>query len=291
MDITSYPADMATAGHWEIVSGFGRDEFDSALYGACRGDSMPLVRHVIGLGASGYEFGLLGGCCGTNFEACELMFSLIRKTPKNIGEYFHAAAAFSGMNMVKWLLNHYPDVENCYEYILSGGARGGDMEAVSFVISNGEPTNWDDAAFNAAEGGDRGMTLLMLTKGANINTSLIGACYGDNISLVRWLLNRGATAVDNALWIAATSRYFDIVGMIFDMRPMEANDAVSRLFGRAFHENDFKMSDFLLSRAQTPLELQCKCGKTTADHIAEIISVLPKDSFSATLMSAQTARR
>ena len=33
-----FPADMASAGHWELVHEFKTEQLDSALYGACRGD-------------------------------------------------------------------------------------------------------------------------------------------------------------------------------------------------------------------------------------------------------------
>ncbi len=272
-----YPADMASAGHWELVSEFKPDELDSALYGACRGDSIPLVNHVISLGAKNYSFGLLGACCGNspeNQEAGDLMFSLGAEVKTY--EYFDAVARFANsMRMVTWLAKHAEPCDRDFKSILRGGAFTGNMELVNFAIHNGA-NNWDTMFFDACRGGDRGMILLGLVNGGIPSHGLAGACSGGHIHVIQWMMRLGATNYDHGLINAVMENHVDTVHYMLKLMTQNGNtlDAtvLNDVFSIAFHNNHFTLAHILRDLGAKRCTHTHYCNVPWTDHIAAMES-------------------
>jgi hypothetical protein len=244
-----YPADMATAGHWELVSAMSKEKLDSALYGACRGDSMPLVHHVIALGATDYVFGLLGACCGTNIEACELMLPRVEYSAlaENSFECTHAAAAYGGMRTVEWILEHPQLLSD--PGLICGAMQSGDMRIVSLVISMGIRDYTE--MFYAGRSGDRGIALLALLRGGNPRAGLRGALSCGHINLARWMISHGADNIHDAVRYAIHGCDITDIRKLFAAFPAEAKSAISAdvLTSRL---DDPDVFAFLLTRVSHP---------------------------------------
>jgi hypothetical protein len=277
MDETPYPADMASAGHWELVSKFDADQLDSALYGACRGDSILLVKHVISLGATNYNFGLLGACCGNedaNREAGELMISLGAKVTEY--DYFNVCARFANdMRMVAWLSKYREPSNGDFEAILRGGAFAGNMELVNFAIHNGA-NNWDMMLFDACSGGDTGMILLGLVNGGTPRLGLAGACIGGNIHAVDWMVRLGATNYDHGLNNAASENHIDVALHMLELMTHHDQvpdvDKLNSAFSVAYHNEYFPLARILLDRGASKCTHTHYCTDTWETHLLTLRS-------------------
>lgn len=272
-----FPADMATAGHWELVSEFKDFELDSALYGACRGDSIQLVRHVISLGAKDYSFGLLGACCSNrevNREAGELMFSLGAEAKTY--EYSDAVARFSNsMHMVTWLAKHKELNDIDFESILRGSAFTGNMSLVNFAIHNGA-NNWKMMFFDACRGGDHGMILLGLVNGGIPSLGLAAACSGGQMHVIRWMMRLGAVNYDHGLINAAMENHIDVVSYMIKIITQNGNtlDAtvLNNVFSIAFHNSHFTIACILLTHGAKRCTHSHYCTHPWIDHITSLQS-------------------
>ena len=246
------PADMASAGHWEIVSEFDAHQLDSALYGACRGDSIALVQHVLSLGASDYDFGLLGACCGdseSNRDAGELMLSLGANLTAQ--DYFHAVARFgNSIHMVTWLTKHKVPNDADLEAILCGGLFNGNMEVVHFAVQNGA-SHCRMTFFDACAGGDTGMVLLGLINGGSPAIGLAGASSGGHIPIIQQMIRLGATNYDHALLNAVIENHLAAVQYMLDyiiQHKKEINATVlNDTFSIAVHNNYFEIARMLIT--------------------------------------------
>lgn len=276
-----YPADMATAGHWELVSEFKEDQLESALYGACRGDSILLVKHILEMGSTSYDFGLLGACCSNgevNREAGDLMISLGGKAETY--EYFDAVARFANdMRMVTWLARFQEPSERDYESILCGGAFTGNMELVNFAVHNGA-NNWDSMLFNACKGGDTGMILLGLVNGGKPALGLAGASSSRLENVIKWMMRLGAKNYNHGLINAAMENHIDIVLYMLELGADRIDDA----FSIAFHNSHFALAHILLTHGATQCTHNHYCRTPWADHITAMESENTLRAFNHALL-------
>ena len=278
------PADMASAGHWEMVSEFEADQLDSALYGACRSDSIELVKHVLSLGAKDYDFGLLGACCGnhqTNRDAGNLMM-LLGANLKSY-DYFQTAALFgNSVCMVTWLAKHIEPNDGDFETILRAGAFNGNMELVNFAIQNGAE-GWRRMFFDACAGGDNGMVLLGLMNTRIPAIGLAGAGHGGHIIIMERMLRLGATNYYHALSNAILSNRVDAVRYMLDYITQHTkkinSTALNNAFSNAFHLGHFEIAHLLLICGADRCMFYKDCNQPWELHINAMQSQKLLDEF------------
>jgi len=273
---TLFPADMASAGHWEHTMAFDKGAQDSALYGACRGDSIEMVKELLKRPGIDVNFGLLGASSGGNIEAADLMVAHGATLDENHGGNLAEAAAKFGnsLPMVKWLAERRAETPRDIDYILEGSCGNGNADLISYAIDRGA-RNWDQGAFAAAEGGNMETVALMLGKGASINSVLAGACAGGSAEIANHALQRNATDYNAAARAAAGEGRLDYVELMFKQGATDVNG----VFTEGYHRDDWsaarlKVVEWALARGAERC-LLCE-KKSPSAHIDEMRAALAK---------------
>lgn len=143
----------------EVESLVADADMDLALFGACRGGHVQLVREMRARGAKKWHWGMIEACRGGHVQIVEMLDVPRNARPRGT---FHRA--------------------------LVAACRGGSERTARLMIERGA-NNWDDGLREACRGGHEHIARLMIAQGArNWKPALRAAREKGHANIVRLIL-------------------------------------------------------------------------------------------------------
>jgi len=182
------------SGHWESASQINDPAgLAFALQGAAESNNLPMITMLIGIGAlhGHHKYACLSGAVrGGHVALANAIIKFPGEMPTIMSSVFPTT-----IEMLEWALRnseeeyHLAIYSNAFNLALV--KRNSGLVTYCITHSVGE-LDIDVGLYLAASGGDRGLTLLMLHLGGDVNEGLRGACAGYNVSLAKRMISRGA---------------------------------------------------------------------------------------------------
>lgn len=226
-----------------LNNGDGDCDYSSALYNACQGGNMELIKFIMGMGTSNWNSGLEGACeCGHmdvlklmidkgaddwdnglefagqggNLDMVKFMIENGNSATMHWDNCFRNACHFGHFHIVKFLLEKYGN-KLCAHYLDNGLAcacGGNHMDIVKFMISIGAK-NWNDGLKSACRHGNLDIVKFMVESGANnFNEGFIYACREGRIETIEFLIANCAIDLNKGLYYAYKYKQLDAIRLL-----------------------------------------------------------------------------
>ncbi|KAF8427603.1 ankyrin repeat-containing domain protein [Terfezia claveryi] len=225
---------------------FKIDDVQNALYSACVGGKLGIIKVLLDQGA---DVNITGGGCGTALGAAAYRGSLeivtllldqgadVNISGGNYGTALGAAAYSGSLEIVTLLLDQGADVNisgGDYGTALVAAALSGSLEIVTLLLDQGADVNISGGNYGTALGaaayrGSLEIVTLLLDQGADVNitggnygTALGAAALRGSLEIVTLLLDQGADVnitggtYGTALGAAALRGSLEIVTLLLD---------------------------------------------------------------------------
>lgn len=166
------------------------------------------------------------------FEACRTgkmdeIKAMLAEKPYDYDLGLAEACRENRIDVIQLLLQH-----GAADYTrgLNAACQYGHPEAAQLMLDKG--ASIDHGFAYACRYGQLPMVHFLIQKGADclngyVNAGLVNACLGHHMDIVQFMLSKGATNYDKALWAASKGGFMDLAELMLDKGATKVNEAFS----------------------------------------------------------------
>ena len=139
---------------------------------------------------------------------------MISKGANNFVESMSYACWGGQMEIIKFLIEKYPNTSFDWNYSLGSACKGGHIDVIKFLLEKGHSSinEFNEPMGEACEGGHLDIVKFMIIKGAtHWDFGLRCACFGGHLDIVKFMIAKGAKDWNFGMRCAREEGHFQIM--------------------------------------------------------------------------------